>query len=571
MKKTLFGLLIVSVIALLFIMSCGDSSEIVGKVGREQVSLKELQETLPQRFRDKKMSDISLEDKKQVLLEILENRLKIIHAKELEMDKKPEYLAHMNIRRNRILASKLPDMLITYKLVSDDMIRAYSQLQATKPKVVLVSLGFQDSKYIQAPRSLDETIKLANYLYKKHKEGIELMRLAEQYSDDENNRKNSGVYDPYPPGLFDPQLDVELSKAKVNQWVGPVQTSRGVFIAQILSMNPAEDRILSQTEKERIRGQIFNKFYREEGNQRYRELTEEFKKELGWEISDEGIEQFLEAIKIWSQSPNPTDKSFTEEQRAIYLGKIGDMKITVGSLLEEFQGTFTANYQRFNNAVEMKKLLSENLLPYQVWLIKAKHQRIDKDPAVEEQLTKISESKLLELLDKYEVQEQSVPTPEEIAAYYEANKSKYVDPKKIRVWEIAVKDKKVAEKVLRKAQSNPAKFEDLAQEYTEKSHMKNRKGDLGYQNEHSPRPIIKAAFEAGENKIIGPLEENNFYLIIKTGNIQLERQKSLEEVETMVKAAVQRDKQEKRRKEINEELKKKYSFWINETLLRKMS
>ncbi len=560
MKKLLYGFIAAFVIILLWLMACGDSTETVGKVGREQVSLKELQETLQQRFRDKKMNEISFEDKKKVLQEILENRLKIVHARAIGLDKNPEYIQFLNIRQNRILASRLPDMLITEKFVTEEMIHAYSQLQITRPKVVLVLLGYEGSKYIQAPRSLEETMKLANYLYKKHKEGIELARLAEQYSDDENNRKNSGIYDPLPPGLFDPQLDVALSKAKVNEWVGPVQTPRGVFIAQILSMNPAENRILTQTEKERFRGHIFNKFYREEGNQRYKELTEEFKNELGWEISDEGIEQFLEAIKVWSQSPQPTDKSFSEEQLAISLGRIGKTPITVGSLVEEFQGTFSSNYHRFNNAVEMKKLLTENLLPYLVWLTKAKQQRIDRHPMVQEQLAKISESKLLELLDKYEVQERSTPTPEEIASYYEANKSKYVEPQKIRVWEIAVKDKKVAEKVLKKAQSQPAKFEELAQEYTEKSHMKNRKGDLGYQNVNSPREIIKAAFEAGENKIIGPLEENNFYYVIKTGNIQPERQKTLEEVEGMVKAAVQRDKQEKLRKENDRRAEEKIFF-----------
>jgi parvulin-like peptidyl-prolyl isomerase len=94
---------------------------------------------------------------------------------------------------------------------------------------------------------------------------------------------------------------------------------------------------------------------------------------------------------------------------------------------------------------------------------------------------------------------------------------------------------------------------------------------LGYQNVNSPRSIIKAAFEAGENKIIGPLEENNFFYVIKTGEIQPERQRTLNEVEAVVRSAVQKEKQDLSRQQILKELQNEYIFWIDETQLRKLS
>jgi peptidyl-prolyl cis-trans isomerase C len=571
MFKFLFHFLISLSFLLVFFTACSESPEVVGKVGGEKIKLDEFKEVLQQKYRDKKMNEISFEEKKKALLEQLESRIKVVKAKELELQKKPEYLEYTEIRQNRIIASKLPDILITDKFITEEMIQAYYKLQMAKPRVILVSLGYQDSKYLKAPRSLEETMKVANNLIKKARDGANLINLAEQYSDDENSRKMRGIYDPFSPGVFDPQLDIELSKAKENRLIGPIQTPRGIFIAQILSMNPVQTSLPDGTEKDRIKWQIFNKFYRQDGDQLYKELTEKFKTDLGWEISESGIDQFLAAVQVWSQGPQPNDKSFSEEQRSIYLGKIGENTITVGSFIEEFQGSFSANYIRFNNPVEMKKVLADYIDRYLSWLIMAKKHEVQKLPDVRYQIKKIEESKLVELLDKYEIQEKSTPTSEEIAAYFEANKSKYLEPRKIKVWEIAIKDQNLAAKVYKMAEQSPGKFEDLAQQYTEKANMKSRKGDLGYQNVNSPRSVIKAALAAGENRIIGPLEENNFYYIIKTGDIQPERQKTLAEVEGVVKSAVQKEKQENLRKQMMKDLQKEYVFWINETLLRKLS
>lgn len=571
MFRFFFYFLISLSLLLVFFSACSESPEVVGKVGGEKITLYEFKEALQQKYRDKKINEISFEEKKKALLEQLEKQVKIVKAKELELQKKPEYLEYMEIRQNRIIASKLPDILITDKYITEEMIQAYYRLQMAKPRVVLVSLGYQDSKYLKAPRSLEETMKVANNLLKKIHDGANLMNLAEQYSDDENNRKMRGIYDPYSPGVFDPQLDIELSNARENQLIGPIQTSRGIFIAQILSMNSVESALPAGTEKDRIKWQIFNKFYRQDGDQLYKELTEKFKTDLGWEISESGISQFLEAVQAWSQGPQPNDRSFSEEQRSIYLGKIGENTIIAGSFIDEFQGTFSANYNRFNNPVDMKKVLADYIDRYLSWLIMAKKHEVQKLPDVRYQINKIEEGKLVELLDKYEIQEKSTPTSEEITAYFEANTDKYLEPRKIKVWEIAIKDKNLAAKVHKMAVQSPGKFEELAQQYTEKANMKSRKGDLGYQNINSPRSVIKAAFSAGENRIIGPLEENNFYYIIKTGDIKPERQKTLAEVEAVVKTAVQKEKQEKLRKQMMEDLQKEYVFWINETLLRKLS
>src|SRR4030042_899401 len=132
MFTILFRFLILVSLTIILVSACSESPEVVGKVGGERINLQD----------------------------------------------KPEYNEFIDIRQDRILASKLPDILITDKFVTENMIRAYSKLQTTRPRVILLSLGFEDSKYLKAPRSLDETIKLAEYVLKQIRNGTNLMNLT---------------------------------------------------------------------------------------------------------------------------------------------------------------------------------------------------------------------------------------------------------------------------------------------------------------------------------------------------------------------------------------------------------
>ncbi|NTV84898.1 MAG: hypothetical protein HGA23_11475, partial [Bacteroidales bacterium] len=65
----------------------------------------------------------------------------------------------------------------------------------------------------------------------------------------------------------------------------------------------------------------------------------------------------------------------------------------------------------------MKRVLVDYGERYLTWLIKAKEHEVQDLPEVQYQINKLENEKLAELFDKYEIQEKSIPTPEEIAAY----------------------------------------------------------------------------------------------------------------------------------------------------------
>jgi parvulin-like peptidyl-prolyl isomerase len=560
-----FSYLILVVIPLV-LWNCDTSPLVVARVGEEKITIEEFNAMLKIKYPRQKLEEINLETKKNELSSLVNRKLKILKAKELGYDQNPEYLQEMEYRTNRLIVPKLTDILITEKLVSDEMVRSYFNLKYSKAKVELITLGYQGAKAFDDVRTIEQASTLAKDLIRRIKDGENFSEIADIFSDDPSTKNGKSTLDPYRPELFNPQLDIALDKAKINKLTGPIITDWAVYIARILERAEFDKSANYDTEKEKIRGEIFRRLFRKEGMELYKKFSEEFKQKVGWEISEEGILEFLAIIEDWSKNEKVSDDQFTEEQKAIVLGKVGNQPITIGSFLNEFQGSFNRVYNRYNSEKSMTALLKDYIEKHLIWVNIAKQRKIQDYPEIVKQITHFSDSKLVELFDKYEIKEKIELRPEEIEAYYEANKTSYLEPKKIQLWEIAIKDSASAQEVYQKTSNQSSDFEALAKKYTEKLKMKDQNGYMGYQSASSPRKVVREAIQAGENSIIGPIFENPYYYIVKTGKIQPELQKSFEEVKSIVSVDAKRDKERALRESITQSLRNEYEIWITENI-----
>ncbi len=560
-----FSYLILVVIPLV-LWNCDTSPSVVARVGEEKITIEEFNAMLKIKYPRQKLEEINLETKKNELSSLVDRKLKILKAKELGYDQNTEYLQEMEYRTNRLIVPKLTDILITEKLVSDEMVRSYFNLKYSKAKVELITLGYQGAKAFDDVRTKEQANTLAKDLIRRIKDGENFSEIADIFSDDPSTKNGKSTLDPYRSELFNPQLDMALDKAKINMLTGPIITDWAVYIARILERAEFDKSANYDTEKEKIRGEIFRRLFRKEGMELYKKFSEEFKQKVGWEISEEGILEFLAIIEDWSKNEKVSDDQFTEEQKEIVLGKVGNQPITIGSFLNEFQGSFNRVYNRYNNEKSMTALLKDYIEKHLIWVNIAKQRKIQDYPEIVKQITHFSDSKLVELFDKYEIKEKIELRPEEIEAYYVANKTSYLEPKKIQLWEIAIKDSANAQEVYQKTSNQSSNFEALAKKYTEKPKMKDQNGYMGYQSASSPRKVVREAIQAGENSIIGPIFENPYYYIVKTGKIQPELQKSFEEVKSKVSVDAKRDKERALRESITQSLRNEYEIWITENI-----
>jgi peptidyl-prolyl cis-trans isomerase C len=570
MLNNLYKFLITLFIASLFLV-CDRGSQTVGMAGNEKVTLEEFKEILTKKYPRKSISDLSFEEKEKTLRDYLEDRLRILRAKELGLDKDPTVVKAIDQRTKRILASKYPEILITDELVTPEMISAYKELQDYEINLVVIALGYNGSKIIQSERSQELTMALADQLYDRIREGDSTAAISAIYSDQTSIKNAKGKYTNYRPILFDPEADIHISKARSGQLLKPFMTAGGIYIIEIVEKTKKNSEKKPTLDDNQIKWQIYNKFYRQVGDTLHNQYSKEFAEDLGTEIYDAGIDDFLTAIEAWSADSEKADTSFTESQREIPLAKVGDFTITSGYFVDEFQGTFTSNYLRFNDHEKLKKVLEDYVGRFLVWIMKAEEKRIDEMPEIEKAINEFRGTQLINIFNRTQIQKFAKPTMEEIDVYYEKNKENYKTPKKIKVWEIVVEDEKLAQEVFEKAKSSKENFEDLAKKYSQSKSSKERGGALGYVVLNANRPFIKEAFEAGENQIVGPIKGEEYYYILKTGDILPEVQRSREEMEQAVRTGARIEKEDSIRNQIFEELKSEYKFWINKNLLQTMS
>ncbi len=554
----------------IFTLNCENSRSIIAKAGEEKIKSSEFRDLLIAKYPRKSLDEIGITERKKVLSELIDRKLKVQKAKTLSLNENPEYVKETTLMENRRLVTTLSDKLVVEKFVDDEMVQANFNLNQFQMKVELIVLGYDSSLIENTYRTEKQAITLAKDLSRRINNGEDFAEISAIFSDDPKTQQKKGLYDPYTPGTFYPELDIELNKAVPNRLEGPIITKQGIFIARVLEKKEKDKRGNFEKEKEKIRRLLFNKFYRNEGVKLYNNLTKEFKEMVDWQISDEGIRNFLTAIQEWSKNDNPRDDQFTENQKNILLGKVDEMDITAGTFIAEFQGNFVQVYPRYNNEPAMKNILEKFIGQHLVWLSLAKKRKLHKQPDVQKKLQQMKESKLIEQFDKYQIREKVILTDEEINNRYKENISTYSEPKKIEIWEIAVKDSNLAEEIYQKTQLQKGNFQLLATKYTEKSHLKKSKGYLGYQSINSHREVIKKAFEAGEHQIIGPIKENKYFCILKTGKIQPESPRDFAQVKAQVTADARRDKENKIRESVSQTLRQEYEVWINEGLLEKI-
>ncbi len=564
-----FGLFSVLISLLLaFSFSCSRSPETVARVGKEKISNTEFREALRIRYPFQLADGIPLQEKKEVLNFLMEKRVKFLEAKDRGMDKSVEFTGALKRRKERLITARLSELLITNKLVPEDMAQAYLWLKWNKTDVIIMGIGYEGSQYITASRSKHEAITLAEQYYHDIKYGTDASILAENYSDDPFIKQNRGKFKPYEPGLFDPAVDVAIYHARENSVLEPVITGRGIFIIKVLKKQEIHRDFASLADINRTRRNIYQNFFRQTGDSIYQQISLDLRKKLDTEISESGIEQFLSAIADWSANPGANDSTFNEKQRSIYLGKVENITLTTGYFIDEFQGTFSSSYQRFNDPQQLRKVIDDYINNYLVWLIEGRKKRLEDDAEIKRLVKQLEIDHLVTMFDQNVLILQSQPAEEEMEAYFKEHGEEYKESPKIELWQMAFKEEGTARKVADRARRQPEQFDKMVGQYVENHNSRKSYRYLGYVSMKSPREVVKKAFEIGAHSIIGPVFENKHYYVLKTGNLQPERQKELSEVKNIIRAKIQQDKKEQLWEKILKEFQRNHLYWINEKELQ---
>ncbi|HYO97241.1 MAG TPA: peptidylprolyl isomerase [Polyangiaceae bacterium] len=243
------------------------------------------------------------------------------------------------------------------------------------------------------------------------------------------------------------------------------------------------------------------------------------------------------------------------------VARAGDTVITASDVTRRLQALPPAQLATFGASGEevRQSFLTRVLVPELQASLQAKQQRLADSPRALDRTREILRVALDGAL-KQETLQQSPVTQTEVSAYFEANKTRFEQPLRVRLWRILVNDAATAERLLEQAKATPtpAKWSELAREHSVDKATHLRQGDLGFVHPNgdtdAPRVRVDAAlFRAAESLPDGALvpkpvpEGQRFAVVWRRGSLAA-KSRTLAQEEGPIRLLLERRRLDESRK-----------------------
>ena len=386
--------------------------------------------------------------------------------------------------------------------------------------------------------------------------GGDFVKLAKEYSESEASKKGETI-GPLPvPNTPKPLLN-EIREAAMKTDVGKhtdiIETKHGYQIIKI------ESKVMPGMKTfENVKVAIDNKIKRNKQGK----LEEEYINKL---LTGPGVTSNFDVLK----------KEDIKEDEVVF--KIGDFVYTKKNFDSDVEALSPRIKSQLTTPDDKIKFAKNQLLQKAI-VVDAKEKKLNEKDNYKQDYDKFEVNIVSSMMVKKLIDDNVKVEEPEIKTYYEKNKDKYKNPKKVDVNIIAKKvtiepnmsdEAKKAEenKVLAKLKElrekiakGEAKFEDVAEKESEDPSSKD-KGKLGLIN-----PLVKGQeFKDGVDKIkVGELSEpikfGNNMAIVKLNKVEEEQLKPFDEVKSMVEGAIKMEKRAALKKELDEKLLKENNY-----------
>jgi hypothetical protein len=278
----------------------------------------------------------------------------------------------------------------------------------------------------------------------------------------------------------------------------------------------------------------------------------------------------------------------TEEQAARVVAKVGDTTITLGDYARALERMDPFDRLRYQTIEKRRELLDE-MVDLQLLAAEAKRRGLGDDPLTQEAVRQLLRDALLD-----EVHKQLPPpaqiTPAEIQAFYEANAAEFREPERRRVSAIVLDDAEKAKQVLEATAGgvNADAWGKLFFENstTAKSEKKSNlpldlAGDLGVVsapgekkggNERVPPAMREAVFKIAKVGDVHPevVSAGGKHYVVRMTGLTAAYERPVAEADRQIRVAILKQKMVEQEKQLEEELRKKYTVEIDESVLARV-
>jgi peptidyl-prolyl cis-trans isomerase C len=216
-----------------------------------------------------------------------------------------------------------------------------------------------------------------------------------------------------------------------------------------------------------------------------------------------------------------------------------------------------------------RQLLETLLIPEVRASLEAIQRGLDKSPRYAEREREILRQALDQALKAEQAKEKPI-SPEAIKEYFEANKSRFEQPARVRIWRILVDDEAKAKSLLEEAKraGSPAKWGELARENSRDTATNLRQGDLGFVhpdgNTDAPRvrvdpALFRAAEQVKDGEFVAqPVKEGGKFAIIWRRGSLPAKSRTLEQEKESIRGLLERKRNEEAHGELLKRLRTQF-------------
>jgi len=253
-------------------------------------------------------------------------------------------------------------------------------------------------------------------------------------------------------------------------------------------------------------------------------------------------------------------------------------EITVTDLQQRINALDPYSKARYSAPEQRKKFL-ENLVRFEVLAREAEKRGYERDPDVQRAL----KNQMIQVFLRKELDEKVKAQPiteADVATYYKEHEAQFRQPEQVRVSQILVKDRDLAEKIAAEARAgqkhdhSDRPFRALVEKYSIDEDSKPLGGDLTFldrQNTQLPRAVVEAAFALKEvGDISPPVASDKGYHVLKLTQRRPGFTRPLEGVSAEIKRLILLDRRAKKQEEMVAEMRQKLKVQIYEDELAKV-
>jgi len=243
------------------------------------------------------------------------------------------------------------------------------------------------------------------------------------------------------------------------------------------------------------------------------------------------------------------------------LASFSGQTITLGEFNQLWEEVPEDYKLQLDKSMVLDQMISEKML-----IQEAKNIGLEKDNDVLEQIKKMTEQILVQVLIEREILDKIKINDEEVLEYYEQNKESFTEKEQVYLYNILLETEEEAQNVLEELKAG-GDFSEIAKEKSTGPSAA-QGGDLGYLTKGTIIPEIEEVVFALEVEELSEIINTDFgFHILKITEKKPETVKSFEEVKEDIIQTLLPNKQKEAFDNLLEELKSKSEIEINEEAL----